>query len=925
MWRIFYLLSFVVFVTTFRYADTSVVQVNLTGQWTVLNSKRGISVTGEVPGSMYTALLNNKVIQNPLYRDNDVKLAWIGHENWTYTRYFDLSSALVQSSSIRLVAEGVDTVATLFINDQHVGQTNNMFVRYTWDIKTFVKVGTNSIRLQFQSATDYARRQAGSYPYPVPPNCTVPVQHGECHVNFIRKEQCSFSWDWGPSFPTQGIWKPMYIEAFSSAVLDTVSVEVVADGRGWQLRTNSYFSVSSSDPVTGHLNFALDGTSISETHQVTLTSSSSQASVNVSVPESAGVKRWWPNGYGSQTLYTLYIIFTSGSGEVTSQTKRVGFRTIELVQDPVSSDPKQGLTFYFRVNGFPIFFKGSNWIPADSFQERITKDRIRTLLQSAADAHMNAMRVWGGGVFESEDFYDLTDEMGILIWQDLMFSVAMYPTDPAFLYTVTQEVRYQVRRLMHRPSILLWAGSNENEKALRQNWFGTNSNYSLYYSDYVKLYVSTVMPVVRGENPGRVYLTSSPSDGLETVKEGYVAQDPGSELYGDIHFYDYTMDQWKPDSFRVPRFASEYGIEAWCNYQTLVGILEPSDMAYCSPQANHRQHHAMGGTQMEWEIVRHLLLPPSSTPDPLRFRYMIYLTQINQAMSIKSQTEHYRRHQSSVLPDGRGLTMGALYWQLNDIWQAPTWASIDYSLRWKMLHYYAVKFFSPVLVSPILDGDFLDVFVVVDGIPTVEARDSHTGRLRMEPLTRFQDIMHSLAERDDDLAMIRKVIHSVDGVLNVAMYSWGNFVPLRKWTVPYKLNTTAESVMRVNVSSLTGEAGCPSTKDCFIHVSTSDPTTPADNWLYLAELKDSTLQNADVSITGLTQDSDRQFTVTVSTNAIAPFVWLESAGIMGRFSDNGFLLLRPTTTVKFFAWQDVDYASLHAALTVMSLTDVYRA
>lgn len=872
---------------------------------------------------MYTAMLDNKLIQNPLYRDNDVKLAWIGQENWTYSRYFQLSSDLVQSSSIRLVAEGVDTVSTLFINDQQVGHTTNMFVRYTWDIKAFVKPGNNSISLRFQSATDYATQQAASYPYLVPPNCTVPVQHGQCHVNFIRKEQCSFSWDWGPSFPTQGIWKPIYIEAFDSAVLDMVTVEVVPDGKGWQLRTRSFFSVRGSGSVSGRLQLSLDGTSVNTSQQVTLTSSSSLVPVNLSVPQSANVQRWWPNGYGSQKLYSLYVIFTSSNGEVTSRTKRVGFRTVELVQDPVSADPKQGLTFYFRVNGLPIFFKGSNWIPADSFQERITKDKIRTLLQSAVDAHMNSMRVWGGGVFESEDFYDLTDEMGILIWQDMMFSVSMYPTDPPFLDTVAQEVRYQVRRLMHRPSILLWAGSNENEKALRQNWFGTNKNYTLYYNDYIKLYVTTMMPIIRGENPNRVYLTSSPSDGAETVKEGYVAKDPASELYGDIHFYNYIMDQWRSGQFRIPRFASEYGIQAWCNYQTLLGVFKPSDMAYCSPQADHRQHHTGGGAEMEMEILRHLSLPPSSTPEPLRFQNAIYLTQINQAMSIKSQSEHYRRHQSALLPDGRGLTMGALYWQLNDIWQAPTWASIDYSLRWKMLHYYAIKFFSPVLVSPFLEGDSLDIYIVVDEIPTREVRNPYTQQLRMEPMTEFSDILQSHVAREDVLDLTRKVMQGVDGVLTVAMYSWKNFQPLHQWTVPYKLNKTAESVMRRNVSDLMKEAGCSSSKDCFLHMSANDPTT--DNWLYLAELKDSTLQTADVTISDVSQDSAREFTVTVSTNAIALFVWLESADILGRFSDNGFLMLTPKTTLKFYAWQEVDYATLHASMTVHCLTDVYKA
>ncbi|XP_070207159.1 beta-mannosidase-like isoform X2 [Littorina saxatilis] len=916
--------AFVLLLVVFSSMCSAIYVQNLNGQWIVSCARKGISVTGQVPGSMYTALIENKHIKDPLYRDNDVKLAWIGHENWTYTRYFQVSSAMAQSQSVLLVAEGIDTVSTVFINGRAVMGTDNMFIKYTLDVKPFVKPGNNTIQLSFQSATDFAKKQADTYPYTVPPTCTLPVQHGECHVNFIRKEQCSFSWDWGPSFPTQGIWKPIYLKAFDSAVIDMATVEVAPDSidQGWELRTKTFFNVNSRSPVTGQLQIKLDGTSIAETHSVTLTSASNMTAFNISVPKSAGVKQWWPNGYGKQTLYNVYFVFTAANGEVTSQRRRIGFRTIELVQDPVSALPQQGLTFYFKVNGFPIFMKGSNWIPADSFQERITKDRLRLLLQSAVDTHMNAMRVWGGGVFESEDFYDLTDELGILIWQDLMFSVALYSTHQPFLDTVTEEVTYQVRRLVHRPSILVWTGNNENSMVLP--WFGI-SNYTLYYDDYVKLYVSTIMPIMQAENPNRVYLTSSPSDGKETVKEGYVAKDPGSQLYGDIHFYDYGMDQWKADRFRIPRFASEYGIEAWCNYETLKDVFEDSDMSYCSPQADHRQHHTGGDTEMEMEIMKHLTLPPSGTPEPLRFKNFIYLTQINQAMSVKSQTEHYRRHQGSLQDDGRGLTMGALYWQLNDIWQAPTWASIDYSGRWKMLQYYALDFFNPVLVSPFLDGFDINIFVVVDQIPTVPVRDPHGRQLTFEPMSQFKDILNSSVERENVLDLTAKVGHDVNGVVTIEMYNWNNFQALHRWTVPYKLNTTAESIFKQGVGSMMSEAGCSSKKDCFIYTYVNDPTAGINNWIYLAELKDSNLQKAQVTIVNVHQDSDRDFSIDLATTAIAPFVWLEAGSIMGRFSTNGFLMVKPTTMVKFTAWKDVDFHTLHNALTVGSLMEVYGA
>ncbi|KAK7109880.1 hypothetical protein V1264_013841 [Littorina saxatilis] len=322
---------------------------------------------------------------------------------------------------------------------------------------------------------------------------------------------------------------------------------------------------------------------------------------------------------------------------------------------------------------------------------------------------------------------------------------------------------------------------------------------------------------------------------------------------------------------------------------------------------------------MQNEASVHLTIPPESTPDPKRFRDMIYLTQINQAMSIKTESEHYRRHQSSVLPDGRGLTMGALYWQLNDIWQAPTWASIDYSGRWKMLHYYAVRFFSPLIVSPYMDGSDVNVYVIMDQIPTVQVRDPDTQRLRFEPERKVKDGRH------DDLGLLSKVEAAITGTVTVEVYSWGSFSPLRKWTNSYQLNTTAESVFRQNANSMMTEAGCTSSTECFIYTFLNNPADGVNNWIFLAEPKDSHLRKAHVTIVGVdqAQDSLREFNITLTTDAIAPFVWLEAGSVFGKFSDNGFIIITPTATVKFMASQDVDLNTMKQQLSVRSLVDIY--
>ncbi|KAK7092217.1 beta-mannosidase-like [Littorina saxatilis] len=914
-----------VLVSLFRASSASVVRQDLTGVWTVFNNATGLSVQGRVPGTMYTALRDKDVIHDPYYRDNNIRMAWIGHENWTYARTFEVSSAMAQSQSVLLVAQGIDTVSTVVINGQHVGSTDNMFVTYTWEVKPYIKPGNNTIQLAFQSATEYARKQAASYPYDVPPDCYHAAEHGECHVNFIRKAQCSFAWDWGPSFPTQGIWKPIYLVAFNSAILDQTTLEVLPgpSGQGWVLKTRSYFRTSGNRPsTTGHLAITLDKTSISETHNVSVSTQVNWVEVNITVPQSTNVQLWWPNGYGNQTLYDVIFTFTSSDGEMTSQKRRIGFRTAELVQDPVSADPKQGLTFYFRINGLPVFMKGANWVPADSFLERVTKDRLRSLLQSAADAHMTGLRVWGGGIYETDVFYDLADELGLLLYHDMMFSDGFYPTNPAFLASVTTELQQNIRRLMHRPSIAAWDGSNENENAIRANWYHVK-NVSLYYADYIKLYRDTVMATVTRENPSRVYLTSSPSNGRLSFQQGLEAQDPQSDFFGDIHYYNDTIDQWQPYDYHVSRFTSEYGTRGYCSYQTLLPVMKASDMTYNSTVATDRQDGAGGNAVNFNQTVMHLNWPSDTTPEPQRFKDSIYLTQINQAMAVKAETEHYRRHQGSLQDDGRGLTMGAMYWMLNDIWQAPTYASIDYSGRWKMLHYYARKFFNPLLVSPYLNGSILEVHVVVDEIPTVAIRDPLTHRLRFEPMRDVYDVPKSGRGKNiRELSVKTKGV--VNGTLYMIMLRWDNWVPLKFWTVPYKLNTTAQSVFSQNVSSMMSDANCTATADCFVYCYLNDPLSGSDNFVFLAEPKDSNIQNANTSISEIRQVETRIFTVTVVTDAHAPFVWLEAGSIMGRFSDNGFLMYNQAKLVNFTAWQNVDRLTLQDQMTVTSLADVYR-
>uniref|UniRef100_A0A0B6ZR31 Beta-mannosidase n=1 Tax=Arion vulgaris TaxID=1028688 RepID=A0A0B6ZR31_9EUPU len=915
--------SAVIFAAGLLYVQ-AFVRVDLGGDgWIVTSNQTNTPVPGKVPGSMYTALIDQGLIGDPLFRDNDDNYVWVGDADWTYSRNFSVSSDVASSKQVWLICEGLDTVATVLVNDKVVGQSENMFARSTFNVAGVVKGGANTLVIHFTSAVREALARTKNSDYDIPRICPSSAENGQCHVNQIRKEQCSFSWDWGPSFPTQGIWKPIYIDAYSNAVIRDVSALVKKVNSQWQVDVDVYFDVDNVAEVKGQLNANIASLNLSLSQELSVSPANSSIKISLLVPTTTHVPLWWPNGYGDQPLFDLDVAFTSGV-DTTTKSVRIGFRTVELVQDPVSNKPEQGLSFYFRINGIPIFLKGSNWIPADSFQERITVEKLRFLLESAANVSINSLRVWGGGVYESEEFYQLCDELGIMVWQDLMFSVSLYPTYPAFLSLVTTEITQQVRRLKSHTSIIIWAGNNENESALRQNWFHITDNYTRYYNDYVQLYVKTIKPIVTQEDSTREYLTSSPSNGKETEKEGYVSNDTSSELYGDIHFYDYSVDQWKATSFRIPRMASEYGVQSWCNNESLSNVFNPLDFSITSDMVNHRQHHTNGNTEMADEVKVHLNLPNS--PDAnVNFADFIYLTQINQAMCMRTQSEHYRRYQARLLADGRGLTMGALYWQLNDIWQAPTWASIDYEGSWKMLHYYARTFFNRTLISPyLLDADTLDVYIVLDGVPVTEVRNPADGTLSFKLSDNSTDLIKgglSISEASEKLKAISGVS---SGSLRVETYDYSSFQALHSETVTYNLKTAAESVYTKKISDLLSDSGCASVENCLLYLTATDNSGSlvSSTWYTLAYPKSSKLQQANVKIASVTSIDPYTFNIQVTTDAIALFVWLSLDNIKGQFSDNGFLLLTPSVQVQFHARQIVTADVLMSQLKIRSLVDV---
>ncbi|XP_063039646.1 beta-mannosidase [Engraulis encrasicolus] len=856
---------------------------NLNGKWILRNENGTCNVPAEVPGCVHTALHKQNFIQDPYSRFNDLEYKWISRDNWTYSLGFTLPHSTRRMKKAVLVLDGVDTISNITLNGVAVGTTDNMFRTYEFEVGPIL-AKDNLLEVSFMSAVIYAsQRDRAHSAYRVPPACPPPVQKGECYVNFIRKAQCSFSWDWGPSFPTQGL-RAVELQAFNFIRLQSYSATTAWDSSlsRWNVEVELFFDVV--ETTNGAFTLVLPELKVYQEFHLSMKPGQTRETLSLQIPSNVSVDMWWPNGHGNQTQYPLFMEGRTESQVTFHISTKVAFRTVELVQEPIPSSP--GLSFYFRVNSRPIFLKGSNWIPAHIFQDQVTPETQRNLLQSAVDANMNALRVWGGGLYEQDAFYSLCDELGIMVWQDFMFACALYPTDQDFIQTVNEEVVQQVRRLKSHPSIIVWSGNNENEAAIATDWFGIPvAERPKYVKDYVTLYVENIRNIVQKEDPTRPFLVSSPTNGLESEKEGYVASNPYDPHYGDTHFYSYLADCWDWRQFPRTRFASEYGFQSWPSFSTLKKVSKADDWNYLSAFSEHRQHHELGNTQMLLQAALHYILP-NNTDQLQHYKDTLYITQVMQAQCVKMQTEFYRRSRSEII-SGEGNTMGALYWQLNDIWQGPSWSSVEFGGKWKMLHHMAVDFFSPVLAVGFEDNGTMRIYGVND--------------LSMDLNITVKVTVYDWSRLDPVCSLSSKSQSVLKG---------GGATPLLQQSVPDLLRDCGKCDRR----------SCLVTFDLWDAANSTNQHGPT-GYLFLTSPKEAGLQPPNIKAS-VEQDGD-MFAFTLHCDAVAVFVWLDVEDVAGRFESNGFLLLSRKRTVHFSPWRPTTVEELSKKLHITSLRDVY--
>ncbi len=642
-----------------------------------------------VPGCVHTDLLNNKLIADPFYRDNEHEQQWIGKRDWEYQVTFTVTPQTLAREHIELVFEGLDTYAKVFLNDAPSLDVDNMFRTWRVDCKRLLKLGRNTLRIYFRSPINEVLPLMAKLNYQLP----AANDQGEKTSPFTRKAPYQFGWDWGPRFVTSGVWRPVNLEAWDNARLADLHIlpkQVTAASASLSMEVEV---VASQELAATVVVENLTDSNMAARREVNLLPGSNRVVLDFAIARPA---LWWPNGLGAHPLYTFRARVFANSYLVDERTTRTGLRSLELRQERDES----GKSFTFVVNGLPVFAKGGNWIPADSFPTRITRDKYRKLLAAVRDTNMNMLRVWGGGIYERDDFYELCDEMGILVWQDFMFGCSLYPGDQAFLDNVRQEAVDNVRRLRNHPSIVIWVGNNEIESGWF-HWGWKDQLPAKLWDDYLKLFYGVLPEVCAALDPSRPYWPSSPSSKLE--------DDPESQKLGDLHYWQvwHAALPFSAYEKQFPRFMSEYGFQSFPQLETVNTYTVPADHNIQSPVMLAHQRHPRGN-----QLIREYML--REYPEPKDFASFLYVSQVLQAEGIKIGAEHLRR----IMPHN----MGSLFWQIDDCWPVASWSSIDYTGRWKALQYYARRFYSELLLTAHEENGSLNLFVVSDRPDPVPAR-----------------------------------------------------------------------------------------------------------------------------------------------------------------------------------------------------------
>lgn len=809
-----------------RIPLNSVIVQELNSNWQMSELGQDEWIPASVPGCVHTDLIKNGKIEDPFYRLNEHDLQWIDKKDWVYKTHFKADKNMLNKNQTEIYFPGLDTYAEVYLNDSLILTADNMFREWTVNCTKLLQNGENELRIIFRSPINTGLKKYDALDYVIPVSDNDLAETGKVPGNkkvsiFTRKAGYHYGWDWGPRFVTSGIWKPVYLKGWNQANIK--NVQIVQEELSSQ-------SALLSAVIELESNMLKDGKIVVSINNEVVANRKIQARDITLLPEIQfeikNPKLWWPNGLGDQNLYYINLELWDSGELLQSKVERIGLRNIELITDK----DKFGNVFYFRVNGKPVFMKGANYIPQDSFLDRVTPERYEHVIQSAVDANMNMLRVWGGGIYEKDLFYDLCDEKGILIWQDFMFACAMFPVDSSFLENVRHEAIDNVKRLRNHPSIALWCGNNENLSAwLRWGWKEKVTEEQgqqvadILWQGYKDIFHEILPLVIKNEDPARSYWGSSSSASVGI---------PDNLVQGDLHYWGVWWGKEPFSSFKqnTGRFMSEYGFQSFPEMKTINEYATKADWDIYSDVMKSHQRSSIGNETIETYMERDYNVPED-------FQQFIYVGQVLQGEGIKRAIELHRVQ--------KPYCMGSLYWQIDDCWPVASWSGMDYFGRWKAQHYMAKEAFKNVIIVPETDGSKTNVSIVSD---------------------LFEDINAILTCR----------IISFNGEV-----LWENtnnvIVPENSSTLAYSFNHTLlgfderEALLQVTLKY-------------------DDDVMDEAIWYYVAPKELILPEGADISLKTEKLDNGK-YNILLSCDVLAKNVFVEAENTDGFFSDNYFDML----------------------------------
>jgi beta-mannosidase len=848
------LLGLLIRYTVFCKGIDRVMKLEIQGQWKFRQEKSDRQYPAEVPGCVHTDLMRNNIILDPFVGINEQSIQWVGEKNWIYETTFDVPAEVLKNNTVELVFEGLDTYAEVTLNDSLVLNANNMFRTWRVDCRNILHEFKNHLVIRFKNVFDET----------IPKYNTAPFELQACDNNdqanvkiamYSRKAQFHYGWDWGPRLITCGIWRPIYLEAWSEFKIRDVHIQ------------QKNVSVSGADILSVvHILSQKEQnvTFVVSLDSINLLSKALHLNSGINRIELSGrlvnPELWWTKGLGAQKLYKYQLLLKDDSEHQDIYSAEIGIRSVEVIREKDSL----GRSMTVLLNGIPVFIKGANYIPQDNFQNRVTKERYEHIVHSAAEVNMNMLRVWGGGIYEDDQFYELCDRYGVLVWQEMIFACAMYPGDKIFFENVRQEVIDNVIRIRNHACVAMYCGNNENEVGWNQwGWKEKldEKTQQVFENSAEELFYKVIPAALHETDSTRYYHYTSPSAGFKNIA--------GSE--GDIHYWGvwHGKEPFEQYSYNLARFVSEYGFQSYPELSTIARYAQPEErmlhsnviLSHQRCMADERRDKEYGNRLIQWYMDRWYRAPKN-------FESYIYISQVLQAEGVKVAMEAHRR----AMP----FCMGSLYWQIDDCWPVASWSSIDYYGRWKALHYAAKNSYAPILISPVIEEDFVKIYLVSD-----------------KP-------------------------ENINAVLEISVIDFDGKIVSNQSIPVYLRRNHSDIVATLSISRLVSETD-ESRLVLLCRLSSGDMPL-AENISYFKLPKDLDLEHPEIRshITKTTTG----FIVELTTNTLAKNIHLTCSDPESFFNDNYFDLIPgipKTVTVKTQIQQDEFERSLY----IISLADSY--